>query len=181
MPFVSHIDGWGETLWPPCELLSAFSAFVALFPGPLDAQETPLDDKLRQLPTTKLSRPCPVGAKKLVRGGATWSQVRSTVASSSRNRPGSGGNGEGSKVAMPMLFYLCGDISGASVFGDAKYGFGSTGAWWRAKMAAAERVHPSAHATPLFDVASGGANDAWHVAVHIRRGDMVYRNFYKQL
>ena len=57
--------------------------------------------------------------------------------------------------------------------------FASTGAWWRARMAAAVVMSPKAHAVPLFDAAGGAA--AWHVAVHIRRGDMVYRNFASQL
>ena len=49
-------------------------------------------------------------------------------------------------------------------------------------MQAAGQANPAAHATPLFSAAGGaGASSAIHVAVHIRRGDMVYRNFNNQL
>jgi hypothetical protein len=157
--------------------------------------EVGIDARLKGMPTTWLGRPCPGGARKHLGGSRTlWSEAVERV------RHGG---------SRPAVYRMCGDVSGVVLDGvggkDSKYYFGSTGAWWRAKMAAAESSAPGgAHATPLFDAATaaagtgtgadvvgggrrrgggdvGGSPALVHVAVHIRRGDMVYRNFYKQL
>ena len=103
-------------------------------------------------------------------GGAKWKDVYATVlAGSARGR------------ARPIVYRLCGDVGGLNLPGVSsiglKYNFDVTGDWWRAKMAAAGAASSDAHATRLF----GGAQGTLHVAVHIRRGDMVYRNFNEQL
>jgi hypothetical protein len=118
-----------------------------------------------------------------VYGGAVWAQLRAKLARQDR--------------ARPALYRMCGDVTkvssdvvGSSSYTSTKYAFSRTGGWWRGKMAAAAAAEPAAHTTPLFrDSAGGGAGGgaggetaaAVHVAVHIRRGDMVFRNFYKQL
>lgn len=85
---------------------------------------------------------------------------------------------------------MAGDLSGkvalaSSPHGGSKYHFAVTGSWWRAKIAAAAAENPQAHATPLFVTNTNeplhADPRAVHVAVHIRRGDMVYRNFAAQL
>ena len=115
----------------------------------------------------ELSRPCPEGnGKWLGKGAAQWKRVEAAVAAAPRS-------------GRPTVFRLCGDVDVTGMDGeeDAKYAFASTGGWWRARFAHAAAAAPLAHATPLFAAGGGTLN----VAVHVRRGDMVYRNFIKQL
>ena len=153
----------------------------------------PRETALDAMPTVWLSRPCPSGAKKHVGGGPKWAAVREAVlrrrravsnaAATGGGAWGGGSGGGGGGAQGGVLFRLCGDVSGVpTTTGGAsggKYDFASTGTWWRARRAAAAAAALAGQATPLFDAAGGRA--AVHVAVHIRRGDMVYRNFYKQL
>ena len=123
----------------------------------------------------ELSRPCPEGnGKWLGKGAAQWRKVEAAVAAAPRS-------------GRPTVFRLCGDVDVKGMDGeeDAKYTFARTGGWWRARFAHAGTAAPLAHATPLFAAGGGGTGGgtggALNVAVHVRRGDMVYRNFVKQL
>ena len=124
----------------------------------------------------RLSRPCPVGAKKHVGGGggddgpASYRKLRAAVEAAAA-KAGSGGGA----AAAPVVYRVCGDVSGIPSDGDsqpsqAKYAFAATGPWWRSKLDAAPPTP-----TALYDPS------ALNVAIHVRRGDMVYRNFYWQL
>ena len=109
-------------------------------------------------------------------------------------------------TSMPRLFRVCGDLRSVSLEQDrsraadaatsataasagraapatrgAKYVFERTGSWWREKMMRAAAASPGVHATPLYEQSAEQRTRCVHVAVHIRRGDMVYRNFYEQL
>ena len=172
-------------------LAAALEAVLGLGQGAVPLKDAPqLRANGRTIPVRRLSRPCPDGAKKHVGGGAEWATVVRAVQA---------------QRAVPSIFHVCGDLRTVLVEGSpaksAKYDFGLTGAWWRARLAAAAKANPEAHSTPLFAAAevagagSGaearGATAAWaatsarsrmlNVAVHIRRGDMVYRNFATQL
>ena len=140
--------------------------------------EAAVDGAVKSMTTTWLSRPCPDGAKKHVGGGAKWKDVLKRVKQ----------EGSSAKARNNVVYRLCGDVGGVQLAGvatsGAKYAFGPTGSWWRSKMAQAGRSDPSAHATPLFTSPTAGASAPLrtiHIAVHIRRGDMVYRNFHDQL
>ena len=185
-------------------LAAALEAVLGLGQGAVPLEDAPqLRASGRTIPVRRLSRPCPDGAKKHVGGGAEWAAIVRAVRAQS---------------AVPSIFHVCGDLRTVLVEGapakSAKYYFGSTGTWWRARLARAAKATPEAHSTPLFaaaEVAGAGAgaeareasdaSGAWaantarhgrrhrggigkhvlHVAVHIRRGDMVYRNFATQL
>ena len=129
----------------------------------------------------ELSRPCPEGnGKWLGKGAAQWRRVEAAVAAAPRS-------------GRPTVFRLCGDVDVKGMDGeeDAKYTFARTGSWWRARFTRAGTASPLGHATPLFAagdgtggmgrLTTGGTGRALNVAVHVRRGDMVFRNFVKQL
>ena len=120
------------------------------------------------LHTISVGRECPTGARKHRGGGAaTWTEVRTAVAAERRSR---------------VVFRICGDVSGVEIDGPGvpmKYSFIRTGQWWRSKFDARHRTAPAATTTaPPFGLRRRGADSDFHVAVHVRRGDMVYRNFY---
>ncbi len=192
-------------------LAAALEAILGLGQGAVPLEDAPrLAVGGRPIASQRLSRACPDGAKKHVGGGAEWAAVVRAVRAQ---------RAEPSSAAQPAIFRVCGDLRDVRIAGapskSAKYFFGSTGSWWRARMAAAARAAPAAHATPLFAAVEAAA-DTWtadaggaapampatpaageegqgaaaaaalsgrvlHVAVHIRRGDMVYRNFATQL
>ena len=58
--------------------------------------------KDRSIPVNQLSRPCPYGPSKMVKGGARWEEVRDAVA----DEPGG-----------PRIFRLCGDVKALNVDG----------------------------------------------------------------
>ncbi|KAL1524606.1 hypothetical protein AB1Y20_019495 [Prymnesium parvum] len=139
---------------------SQLDEWLGLGRGEVEWRQLRKETSLRVI---ELSRPCPRGASKMAKGGARWESVQAMV----RSAP-----------SGPLIFRLCGDIKGLAIPGEAdtsKYSFETTGAWWRMKLAASRLASPPTHSVSLFEP------QAINVAVHIRRGDMVFRNFYKQL